>query len=222
MATSIKIRDLATRDIQRAEETLSPEQLSMAGGRAVATRLRDHFQDREVSHSNKRGWPRQKFWSKAVKAVQNPAAATSLTSRGSGAVISINQAGIALLYFGGTVRPIVARMLTIPAAPEAYGQRAKDFSDLVLDRRVNPETGKLQACLVQAQQTAVRLGPKSKKTGLRRYRGTKVGGKVLFWLAKDATIRPDKSVLPTQSELERVSAAAIESTVARIEERRGS
>jgi phage gpG-like protein len=48
----------------------------------------------------------------------------------------------AMLQYGGTVRPKSAKALTIPVSPEAYGKRARDFSNLVLikPRMKDPES----------------------------------------------------------------------------------
>lgn len=217
MSTTITIQDRATRDLQRAEGVLTSEQLAYVGARAVGTRLQDHFQDLERSRPNKRGWRRQHFWGGARRSVQTPR-----NVAGAKVVVSITRPGIALLYFGGVVRPIVAKMLTIPAVEEAYGERARERSDLILAQRVNPDTGRLQLCLVEAEQTRVALGPKSKKTGRRRFRRTEsAGGKVIYWLARQTRIPKDPSVLPTQAELEQAASSAIASSVQRIEQRRG-
>lgn len=215
MATAITLKDLATRDLQRVEGVLNADQLARVGGRGVANRLQDHFQDLEQNRPNKKGWRRQHHWAGARKSIH--------TQYGTGKVtVIITKPGIALLFFGGVVRPLIKRMLTIPAVEAAYGKRAGEWSDLVLDRRVNPETGKLQLCLVQAEQSPVILGPRSKKTGLRRFkRKESAGGKVIYWLTRQARFQPDPTVLPTERQLEQAAGSAIESTVQRIEQRRG-
>jgi len=193
---------------------LEPVQLSRVAAHGVGLRLKDHFQDLEQSRPNKMGWRRQHFWSGARQSINEQSSGTKVT-------LSITKPGIALHYFGGVVRPVIAEMLTIPAVEEAYGKRARERNDLQFAKRVNPKTGRLQSCLIQAEQTKVILGPRSKKTGKRRYKRDETkGGTVIYWLAKKVTIKRDPSVLPTDAEMEKAAAEAVEKTLARIEGRR--
>ncbi len=215
MATGIQFRDLTSAELERLQGALEPVQLSRVAAHGVGLRLKDHFQDLERDRPNKMGWPRQHFWSGARQAISEQYSGARVT-------LSITKPGVALHYFGGVVRPIIAEMLTIPAVAEAYGKRARERGDLILTKRENPKTGKLQLCLVKAEQSAAILGPRSKKTGKRRFKkSTATGGEVIYWLARKVTIKPDKTVLPTDDQLETAAGEAVESTLQRIQGRRG-
>lgn len=53
---------------------------------------------------------------------------------------AIRQFGTAILP-GGVLRPKRAKALTIPISPEAYGKRARDFSNTFILRRADDEPG---------------------------------------------------------------------------------
>src|SRR5437868_1753608 len=58
-----------------------------------------------------------------------------------GAVVSINQIGFRQRLLGGRIAAKAGKYLTIPAAPEAYGHRAREFNDLDFAIVENPATG---------------------------------------------------------------------------------
>jgi len=212
MATTIQVRDLTTAELQRIGRTISPAQLALVGARGVANAVREHFRDLEQKRPNKMGWPRQHFWGGARQSVQVPSGAA-----GNIVSVTITKPGVALLYFGGIVRPKPPLIfLTIPAVPEAYGTRARERFDLSVDRRVNPATGFLQFCLVENEQSRLTLGPRSKKTGQRRFKGKRATGRVIFWLARKVRIKEDPTVLPTETELVQAAGNAIEGALQRV------
>ncbi len=77
--------------------------------------------------SNQRGWPSTGFWGQSVRSgnfVVLPLAQPTV-------VITFGPVGLAQHIFGGKIRSR-GKKLTIPVAAEAYGKRAREFSDLKL------------------------------------------------------------------------------------------
>src|SRR5438128_2867797 len=118
MSIRVNITETARRLLAEVGEALSEENVLKVAGRAVANTGRENFQKLEEERPNKQGFHRQHFWSGARRATRNP------VSAGAHAVlVEVDKAGVALRYFGGVVKPVNAKALTIPATDEAYGKR---------------------------------------------------------------------------------------------------
>lgn len=92
--------------------------------------------------------------------------------QGGSAFVAIDQEGIALRRFGGTVRPRTGKYLTIPAIDAAQGKRAREFHDLHFRKNRN-DGGRL-------------CDPT---------------GRVFYWLVKQSTHQPDTDVLPSDADI---------------------
>lgn len=119
------------------------------------------------------------------------ARATSFGVQGKSAFVSIDQEGIALRRFGGTVRPRKSKFLTIPATDAAEGKRAREFSDLHFRRNASGNGGRL-------------CDPT---------------GRVFYWLVKQSTHQPDPSVLPADSKISDAATDALKEWVELTEDR---
>jgi hypothetical protein len=183
--------------------------LRLVMGRAAGNLVKGHLYDLDAErHKYGRHYYRQ--------------AADSLTVRDlpEGVALSITQIGFRLRLLGaGGVRiyPRNGRKyLTIPAAPEAYGMRAREFHDLrfsiVLD-----ENGALRPALVRAASTAISYTRRKRKDGTVRVK-IKVGElreeKVMFWLVRSVSPKADPSVLPANR---LIIATAVQAGLRRIE-----
>ncbi len=118
------------------------------------------------------------------------ARATTSGVQGKSAYVSIDQEGIALRRFGGTVRPRSSKYLTIPAIDAAQGKRAREFADLHF-RKNRRDGGRL----------------------------CDTAGRVFFWLVKQSTHQPDPSVLPTDGEIQSAATEAMADWVELTEDR---
>lgn len=147
--------------------------------KAAAEEVKDHFT--RLDRRRHRGGSFH-FYGRASRA-------TSYGVQGSRAFVSIDQEGIGLRRFGGTVRPRTAKYLTIPAIDEAQGKRAGEFSDL----NFIPHKG------------GGRLEDPQ--------------GRVFFWLVKQTVHKPDQSVLPTDATISDVATDALKEWVELTEER---
>ena len=128
-----------------------------------------HLREVKVPQGNRLGAPSTGFWQKAIASVVG-------TSGDAGASVRITHRGAAMQYYGGTVRPVRARALTIPIDAEAHGKTVGDF------RAAGVEIFKLKG-----------------KDLLCRKVGDEV--KPLFILRANAIIDNHPDVLPTRDEL---------------------
>jgi len=142
-------------------------------GRAIVGVLRRHFTRLDSERPNSLGGQRTHFYGKARRAVRQP----ELVG-GDGVKVVIDQQGLAQRYYGGDIRA-KDKALTIPVHPDAYGHRAREFSDLEYQPT---RGGRYFAMLV------------------RPYNNGSIG-EVMYLLARVVYQKPDKSVLPTEDTL---------------------
>ena len=188
----------------RVKEMLDPTAVARVAGRGVAEAIRANYQKLETGRPNRHGWRRQHLWSQLRRSTQNPVPiADGLMS------VMVNHVAAAQRYFGGIIRAIAARMLTIPAVEEAYGKRAGEFSDLEFGFGFDPELQKMRPALVQAKRTEVSFGRRRKDGTRKMKRGRELGGGVYYWLTRKVEQKADPTTLPSEAEMR---AAAIEPT----------
>jgi hypothetical protein len=118
---------------------------------------------------------------------------------------------VALRFFGGRVTPKTKKYMPIPLRKEAYGKSPKEFANIKFARI----GGKLFAFTTDLRDT----GTPNETTGarsFRKYRARTTGRRritLLFLLTKSATIKPDKSVLPTDEVLGKAAANGVEAAL---------
>jgi len=148
------------------------EGVRKVAGRASANLVQKHLRGLDRARPNALGGRRSHFYSLAAMAV-------SFVTDPQGALVTVAHLGIAQRYYGGTIRPINANALAIPARPEAYGRRPKDAD--------NP------------QDLFVRPGRAGRTAVLARREGKRL--QIWYWLVKSVTQDPDPTVLPTEAEI---------------------
>ncbi len=164
LSFNVKIRDTAAARLKGMSEAYAKGRHRKIMAASGAKVVKAHFTKLDQQrHRQTTGFH---FYARAAKA-------TSHEVRGSKAVVRIDHEGIALRRFGGTIRPRVAKYLTIPVAPIAHGRRVREFGDAVT-WIINRRTGKGVVTL---------------------------GGRVIFALTKESKHKADKSVLPTDREI---------------------
>ena len=135
-------------------------------GRAGRNVFREHFE--QLGRERHRPHVRHNFWDRAAKKTQYQIAV-------GGAKVVVNQEGVAQRRFGGDIKPrkpgITHLAIPLPDAPEAHGRVPGEFGNL-LERVVNKTTNR----------------------GVLKKKGK--GGKALFALVPELTLKPDPSVLP--------------------------
>jgi hypothetical protein len=189
MSLAISITDNATPWLDYLGKHLSEPGLQHVVGGEVTRLLLDHLTALDADRPNALGGQRTHFYANAGKA-------TSYAVQENGVTVSVNQTGIAQRYFGGTIEPVNAKYLTIPARAEAHGRRAGEFNNLeVLFGRNGPYA------LAERQATSFSIRSRFDKSGNRQSaikNRKSVGGGIFFWLVKSVTQEPDPTVLPDE------------------------
>lgn len=151
-----------------AGRAIAPEKLHAVAGRAILNQVKAHLRERNAT-ANRLGGKRTNYYAKAAQSVHAEHDAAS-------ARISVSHTGMALHYYGGTVRPVNRKYLTIPIAAEAHGARVSDFPGAFV----------------------LRLKGKQPVIALRKWKGRTPGAlQLLFALVRQATIKADPSVMPS-------------------------
>ena len=187
LGIEIRVKDGATGTVANLRAGLQPAQVNPIVGRSARNTYREHLFGLNNQRANALGGPRTNFYASAARGTQ-------FRVQGSEVIVSINQVGIALRYFGGTVRPRTKKYLTIPAVPEAHGKRASEFPGLHFAFELHPKFHVLMPCLVQGAASLLGLR-RSKGTVRARFIGER-HRRVIFWLVKSATFQADDTVLP--------------------------
>jgi hypothetical protein len=158
--------------------------------RSGANLLREHFSAKNLK-PNKMGWPKTNFFAQAARGVSSKVEGDDIFIDATAPV------GLRQRLRGGLITPKRVKFLTMPAAPEAYGKRAREFNNLKF-AVVEDAQGVKRKALVQADATLIKFGNR-RKDGSRKIRVLgQQGGGVMFWLIRSANQAPDPSVLPTR------------------------
>ena len=188
---SISLKDSITPELAKLRGEFSQDRVKLAAGGAVKRLLMDHFRDLDSSRANQLGGKRTHFYASAARGVEYDAVSD-------GVEVWVHNVGIAQRYYGGIIKPVNAKYLTIPARAEAYGKRAGEFTDLeVLYGRNGPYA------LAQREQHEIQFGVKRRK-GKKEYFVksvgiSSIGGGIFYWLKKQVQQDPDPSVIPGDS-----------------------
>ena len=197
MNLSVSIRNTATPAIKEAVAQIKGNGLVMAEAQGVRETLRDRFAELEQTRPNKMGFPRTHFWADVRGTVQVPQVQSPAT-----ATVSIAHQAIRQRVEGGKIVPTAGHeFLTLPEAPEAYGHRAREFSNLHFGFAEN-RYGNLAPALIENNATRVKFG-RTRKDGTRKVTpGPEVGGAVFFWLVKQVYQPADPTILPSEARLQ--------------------
>ena len=136
----------------------------------------NHLRTVKQPQGNRFGAPSAGFWKKAMDSVFSTATATEAT-------VSIPARGVALQYYGGTVRPTNKQCLTIPINAMAYNQSARTLAPLIRVKDIL-----------------------YKKFG----EGSSAKLVAMFALRKSVTIRPHPDVLPSKGTIAQAVATEAE------------
>ena len=156
----------------------SAETLAEAMGRGVFNLVKGHLAERNGRTSRRPGFPKSNYWADAAKSVREP------TISGSTATIEIDKEGVALHYYGGTVKP-KKKALAIPLSPlvaDIWPSEAPDNLDL--------------------------FWPKNSSHGFLKDANT---SELLYLLVSRVTIPADPTVLPEEGKIAGAALDAAES-----------
>lgn len=181
MNYKVTISNGVTPAMKAAQEQLKPEVINKALARGAERLFRDHI---GALPPNKLGRSTG-FWADSVRA-------THAEATDSGCVVSVSKLGFRQRYFGGTIKPVNAKFLTIPARSEFYGARARQFTNL---RFVMFRSG--TAALVINDGGAEKItGVSTKRAGSK-----KDAGMVAFWLVESAEQKPNPNIIPADEKI---------------------
>lgn len=163
-----------------ADILASDHELAQAAGRGVSNAVKRHLVERD-SRGRSDGLPRTGYYGDAAGGVTTEVS-------GSRAVVTIHKEGVALHYYGGVVYPTAGhKALAIPKSIQGAGKRPAE---------ADPDHTKFAL-----------VWPKGEKTGTLRDKET---DEVVYLLVPKATIPEDKTVLPSDAELESAGMSAME------------
>jgi len=208
MNLSISLKDTATPDILAIPGLISSEGSMKSGGRALRSAIIANLNAKPPNSRFPGATTR--FWERAAKSVTQPMIA------GASATVSITQIGVRYNYFGGTIRApwkngSTATYLTIPATEEAYGHRAREFSDLTVAFLGRSPSGAPILALVKgmprqsSRPTKPRVARSVETSASRKQSESAIKPKdrlnVIYWLVTESTKQPDPTVLPPEQDM---------------------
>lgn len=203
----INIQENATPGLELMRANVTPHRLAAEIGPRVTRLVQRNFLKKERA-GNSMGWPSQHFYARAAEATN--------WQEGFGFVmISVNQIGVRQRLIGGVIKPVNAKMLTMPATADAYGKRAGEFSNLKFGFALDPESGKMRPALVEKEGTVSGADTSHKwvrdsKTGkykeiitkAKKGKALATGKIAIFWLLASANQKPDPTVMPSDDEFQ--------------------
>jgi hypothetical protein len=190
MSMTITIEDTATPALRRAMAALKDRKaLHAEMGMAVERQVVRHFRTVKVPQGNRLRGVSTGFWKKAAASVKGTASETE-------AVVRVPARGVALQYYGGTVKA-KGKPLTIPIHPAAHGKSVAEMGVKVYRFLSKKGNWILATDPNTARSGKPRAGKSLNATRIPRYRG----GTPLYVLKQAVTIKPHADVLPTREEL---------------------
>lgn len=167
---SIRTHNLPPRVTQRVTDALRSPAMRKLALRSLVNMIRAHLVNLEQTKPNRKGWPRLHWYAKVARSVNQQE-----TPRGGQVLVS--HVGAALRYFGGTVKPVKKKWLTIPMIAASYGKRAREFRNLFF---------------VQFSET---------KAALMRIKTRGGNPEMVYLLLKKSVVKPFKGLIPTVDEM---------------------
>ena len=209
----VSIKDSVTGFAQEMGESFRTRRFNPALAAGVLKMVKGHIR---ALPKNKMGWPSQNYWQEAAKSAFSTTTPTGFT-------ITIPQAGFNMHVTGEphTIEPRNARLLTIPAVPEAYGRRAGEFQNLRI--AYYRKGGQLVPFALVEKSEPGQKGPH--KIQLRTGKSVAKGetGKVIYWLRDHVTTHPyDPSPVPSEEEIQQTMTETMDLRMAAIQARHDS
>lgn len=202
MSYSVTVKDEASPKLKRLDEALTGGAIDNVIGRAATNVIRAHFTRLQDERPNKEGWKRQNFWAACNRS-------TSYESQPGLSVITISKLGFRQRLEGGKIEAQNAKYLTIPATSEAYGKRAREFSNLRFGF-AEGKYGNLMPALIKAAATRSANGRLQGKDAKKNI------GNVMYWLTPRVFQRADPSVLPHEDVITTYALAEADKHIRRI------
>ncbi|MDE2105147.1 MAG: hypothetical protein KGL39_48415 [Patescibacteria group bacterium] len=203
--------DEATPLFERVRSAATAKGLALVAARAVGGLVKEHL----YGLDNQRHRFGSHFYRQAGDSVTTGYAPQ-------GAFVAITQTGFRQRLNGGTITPKNGVYLTIPAAPEAYGHRAREFPDLDFAYVHDPDTDSLRPALVRRAQTKIRHRRVKGEGGATTFKASAIATlmpEVMYWLVRSVEQQPDPTVLPYAEQMTARGVAAINTRLQRLSNR---
>lgn len=189
------LTDGATPTLHRLALAMQPRELGNAAAPAVRNLFQAHFRLLNSERANKLGGKRTNFYAAAARS-------TNTRVDNDGVVVSVNHLGIRQRFYGGPIRPTGGRQfLTLPAVPDAYGKRAREYNDLEFGFAYDSHTGRMRPALVETHKSSIRFGRRRQDGSRSVSAKERAGGRAVFWLVRKVVQAPDRSVIPSDEEI---------------------
>ncbi len=154
--------------------------LAERGANGMMELIYSHLRRRNASARRRAGMPKSYYWADAADSMK-------VEARGKVGVVTIDQEGAALHYYGGIVYPTGGRKaLAIPVHPAVADQDPAEYDS--------------------SRSLLSLVWPKGEKAGTLRDKET---GEPYYLLVAHATMKPDPTVLPEESALHRAAEDAM-------------
>lgn len=169
-------------------------ELHRALGKRLEIELRDHFNTKN-NKPNKLGGQRENFWAGVAKATLLKSADKN------GATVVIGKREFNVHAYGGPIKPLHAKALTIPLVPEAKGMRAETY-----ERTYNVKLFRIKGRDILFAKSTRNLGASESlfrstrgnhRTGSTMY-AARVAIRAVYALKKSVTIPRDPDALPNE------------------------
>ncbi len=174
LSLNIQISGNASETLKNLKARLQLPGLKKQIGQSLAEHWRKYLRTKDAREPNRLGGKRTHYYRKAADTI-------SYSNRGNTIQLTATHPGLALRYYGGTIRPKRAKLLTIPIHPKAHGERAEKF-DLTLIK-----SGKGRGATLLLAKT----GSPEKPTPPQIY----------YILSPKATHHPDPTIAPDSTDL---------------------
>lgn len=179
-------------NIQLDKVLADPTELNRALGKRLERDLRDHFIAKNAK-PNKLGGQRENFWSGVAKATVLKSADKS------GAVVVIGKREYRVHFYGGVIKPVKAKALTIPLVKEAKGLRTdtyeKQFGVQLFSIRGRNVLFAKSTRGLPATESLIRSTRGKTRTGTSMF-APRVSLRAVYALVKSVTIPRDPEAFP--------------------------
>ncbi len=167
--------------------------VGVAGTRA----LMDHFAAKELDAASHKtadslGARRSGLYAEFARATNHQATT-------SGVVLSIAHDALRQRLHGGTIRPVNAQLLTIPARTESYNRRASTLG--ITLEMLWGKNGPYALAAAEDHQRVLKRGKREGQLTAADEGATHGKGGVYYWLVKEVTQDADPTVLPKREVL---------------------
>lgn len=186
------------------------EELHQAIGFGVQAGAKRHLEtEGYTGRVNALGGRSTGFWKSVAESITSEATADEAT-------VTFHHRGVALRYFGGTVKPVTRKALSVPVHKSAHGLNASEYPGTLAFIPATTQFGPFRAgggqdtvgYLVRGVERTITRGKNKGKT--RVVPLARPAGEMIYVLRKTTHHEPDPNILPPDAEILRTAREAAE------------